>query len=193
MGTIHQQFSQCLFFVHTQHSRASLAEQLLAASASQLQLDPFPQHVRDLLRATVMEREIRREKPPKIKDHQTARSTMLNIQDQHRPVKARELELDLPRAVAHQRKLRHSQEDQEARRQRKLDPAQQAARLERAEVRAARVKALKRRAKMERHPKSPTMMFLARAIPRRSKAMTELLQLQRIRLTRSSGRVKEGL
>merc|ERR1712093_138841 len=50
---------------------------------------------------------------------QTARSTMLNIQDQHRPVKARELELDLPRAVAHQRKLRHSQEDQEARRQRK--------------------------------------------------------------------------
>ena len=54
-----------------------------------------------------MEREIRREKPPKIKDHQTARSTMLNIQDQHRPVKARELELDLPRAVAHQRKLRH--------------------------------------------------------------------------------------
>merc|ERR1712230_179682 len=192
MGTIHQQFSQCLFFVHTQHSRASLAEQLLAASASQLQLDPFPQHVRDLLRATVMEREIRREKPP-------------NIQDQHRPVKARELELDLPRAVAHQRKLRHSQEDQEARRQRKLDPAQQAARLERAEVRAARVKALKRRAKMERHPKSPTMMFLARAIPRRSrrklsntirnssKAMTELLQLQRIRLTRSSGRVKEGL
>merc|ERR1711964_364659 len=45
--------------------------------------------------------------PPKIKDHQTARSTMLNIQDQHRPVKARELELDLPRAVAHQRKLRH--------------------------------------------------------------------------------------
>merc|ERR1711964_266345 len=93
----------------------------------------------------------------------------------------------------------------EARRQRKLDPAQQAARLERAEVRAARVKALKRRAKMERHPKSPTMMFLARAIPRRSrrklsntirnssKAMTELLQLQRIRLTRSSGRVKEGL
>merc|ERR1711964_547698 len=203
-STIHQQFSQCLFFVHTQHSRASLAEQLLAASASQLQLDPFPQHVRDLLRATVMEREIRREKPPKIKDHQTARSTMLNIQDQHRPVKARELELDLPRAVAHQRKLRHSQEDQEARRQRKLDP-QQAARLERAEVRAARVKALKRRAKMERHPKSPTMMFLARAIPRRSrrklsntirnssKAMTELLQLQRIRLTRSSGRVKEGL
>merc|ERR1712000_697101 len=166
---------------------------------------PIPQHVRDLLRATVMEREIRREKPPKIKDHQTARSTMLNIQDQHRPVKARELELDLPRAVAHQRKLRHSQEDQEARRQRKLDPAQQAARLERAEVRAARVKALKRRAKMERHPKSPTMMFLARAIPRRSrrklsntirnssKAMTELLQLQRIRLTRSSGRVKEGL
>merc|ERR1712230_127837 len=135
---IHQQFSQCLFFVHTQHSRASLAEQLLAASASQQQLDPFPQHVRDLLRATV---------------------------------KARELELDLPRA----------------------------------EVRAARVKALKRRAKMERHPKSPTMMFLARAIPRRSrrklsntirnssKAMTELLQLQRIRLTRSSGRVKEGL
>merc|ERR1712093_112346 len=112
---------------------ASLAEQLLAASASQLQLDPFPQHVRDLLRATVMEREIRREKPPKIKDHQTARSTMLNIQDQHRPVKARELELDLPRAVAHQRKLRHSQEDQEARRQRKLDPAQQAARSERAE------------------------------------------------------------
>merc|ERR1711939_547586 len=168
-STIHQQFSQCLFFVHTQHSRASLAEQLLAASASQLQLDPFPQHVRDLLRATVMEREIRREKPPKIKDHQTARSTMLNIQDQHRPVKARELELDLPRAVAHQRKLRHSQEDQEARRQRKLDPAQQAARLERAEVRAARVKALKRRAK------------------------TEPLQLQRIRLTRSSGRVKEGL
>merc|ERR1712093_24808 len=96
-------------------------------------------------------------------------------------------------------------QDQEARRQRKLDPAQQAARLERAEVRAARVKALKRRAKMERHPKSPTMMFLARAIPRRSrrklsntirnssKAMTELLQLQRIRLTRSSGRVKEGL
>merc|ERR1711939_1036462 len=94
----------------------------------------------------------------------------------------------------------NSQEDQEARRQRKLDPAQQAARLERAEVRAARVKALKRRAKMERHPKSPTMMFLARAIPRRSrrklsntirnssKAMTELLQLQRIRLTRSSGR-----
>merc|ERR1711939_356147 len=73
MGTIHQQFSQCLFFVHTQHSRASLAEQLLAASASQLQLDPFPQHVRDLLRATVMEREIRREKPPKIKDHQTAK------------------------------------------------------------------------------------------------------------------------
>merc|ERR1711900_54774 len=70
---------------------------------------------------------------PKIKDHQTARSTMLNIQDQHRPVRARELELDLPRAVAHQRKLRHSQEDQEARRQRKLDPAQQAARLERAE------------------------------------------------------------
>merc|ERR1712225_105858 len=101
-STIHQQFSQCLFFVHTQHSRASLAEQLLAASASQLQLDPFPQHVRDLLRAT--EREIRREKPPKIKDHQMARSTMLNIQDQHRPVKAR-----------------------------KLDPAQQAARLERAE------------------------------------------------------------
>merc|ERR1711900_70720 len=109
------------------------------------------------------------------------------------------------KGVAHQRKLRHSQEDQEARRQRKLDPAQQAARLERAEVRAARVKALKRRAKMERHPKSPTMMFLARAIPRRSrrklsntirnssKAMTELLQLQRIRLTRSSGRVKEGL
>merc|ERR1711939_850705 len=108
-------------------------------------------------------------------------------------------------AAAHQRKLRHSQEDQEARRQRKLDPAQQAARLERAEVRAARVKALKRRAKMERHPKSPTMMFLARAIPRgsrrklsntirnSSKAMTEFLQLQRIRLTRSSGRVKEGL
>merc|ERR1712230_278108 len=91
-----------------------------AAFSSQLQLDPFPQHVRDLLRATVMEREIRREKPPKIQDH-------------HRPVKARELELDLPRAVAHQRKLRHSQEDQEARRQRKLDPAQQAARLERAE------------------------------------------------------------
>merc|ERR1712093_688144 len=184
---------------------ASLAEQLLAASASQLQLDPFPQHVRDLLRATVMEREIRREKPPKIKDHQTARSTMLNIQDQRRPVKANELGLGLPRAAAHQRKLRHSQEDQEARKQRRLDPAQQAARLERAEVRAARVKALKRRAKMERRPKSPTMMFLARAIPRRSrrklsntirnssKAMTELLQLQRTRLTRSSGRGKEDL